>query len=208
MRYIGVLQAAAEDAEAEAVPVVADPVPVLEFVEVLAGPSAVELRPQQSAPKRQPQIWKTHYVCTGKGCGWSGSARTRHAERKPNCPFVPCPLRFRAGGKAARLVKEYLAQCTEAQREHGLPPDGERALRLNETQLVVTVPEGCTPGDSFDVRMEFGKTVTVVVPDELQPGQVLAVTAPPKRKARPSDIARQQQQQFTKSLTRNIWPTG
>ena len=185
MRFIGVLQPLAEDAEAEAVPVVADSVPVLEFVEVLAGPLAVELRPQQSAPptKRQPQIWKTHYVCTGKGCGWSGSARTRHAERKPNCPFVPCPMRFRVGEPAAPLVKEYLAQCTEAQarltpaqppragtraphshaplaspaqREHGLPPDGERALRLNETQLVVTVPEGKKPGDSFDVHMEFG----------------------------------------------------
>ena len=43
-----------------------------------------------------------------------------------------------------------------AQRELGLPPDNERALRLNETQLVVTVPEGCKPGDSFDVRMELG----------------------------------------------------
>ena len=181
MRYIGVLQPLAEDAAAEVVPVVADSVPMLELTEVLAGPSAVELMPQQSAPKRQPQIWKTHYVCTGKGCGWSGSARTRHAERKPNCPFVPCPMSFRAGEKAAPLVKEYLAKCTEAQarlaplaprlrpeaphahafaspaqREHGLPPDRERALRLNETQLVVTIPEGCKPGDSFDVRMEFG----------------------------------------------------
>ena len=145
-----------------------------------------------------------------------------------------------------------------AQRDHGLPPDGERALRLNDTQLVVTVPEGCKPGDSFDVRMELGacaacmwharggarggggtesvracpwrvagKTVSVVVPDGLQSGQVLAVsphpappppaslhtppgaptpvrsspctralprvaqvTAPPKRKVRPSDLAR------------------
>ena len=137
MRFIGVLQPLAEDAEAEAVPVVADSVPVLEFTEVLSGPSAVALRPQQSAPptKRQPQIFKTHYVCTGKGCGWSGSARTRHAERRPNCPFVPCPLRFRAGEKP--LVNEYLAQCTEAQarlappcplgREQESPPPLPRA---------------------------------------------------------------------------------
>ena len=156
MRYIGVLQAAAEDAEAEAVPVVADPVPVLEFVEVLAGPSAVELRPQQSAPptKRQPQIWKTHYVCTGKGCGWSGSARTRHAERRPNCPFVPCPLRFRAGEKP--LVKEYLAQCTEAQarlappypvgrEQESPPPTPTRSLllRRGSTACHLTERERC-----------------------------------------------------------------
>ena len=125
MRFIGVSQPLAEGAEAEAVPVVADSVPVLEFKETLAGPSAVVERPQQSAQptKRQPQQWKTHYVCTGKDCGWSGSARTRHAERKPNCPFVPCPLRYRVGGdkSTADLVKEYLAKCTEAQARRAPP---------------------------------------------------------------------------------------
>ena len=104
----------AEGAEADVVPVVADSVPLLlplGGVEALPGPSAVELRPT----KRQPQTWKTHYVCTGKTCGWSGSARTRHEERRPNCPFVPCPMRFRVGEPTAPLVKVYLAQCTEAQ---------------------------------------------------------------------------------------------
>ena len=64
---------------------------------------------------------------------------------------VPGPL-----GGNERAIPHSHALTSPAQREHGLPPDGERALRLNETQLVVTVPEGCTPGDSFDVRMEFG----------------------------------------------------
>ena len=119
------MQPLAEGAEAEAVPVVADSVPVLEFQETLAGPSAVVERPQQSAQptKRQPQQWKTHYVCTGKDCGWSGSARTRHAERKPNCPFVPCPLRYRVGDdkSTSDRVKEYLARCTEAQARRAPP---------------------------------------------------------------------------------------
>ena len=63
----------------------------------------------------------------------------------------PCPL-----GREQESPPHSHALASPAQREHGLPPDGERALRLNETQLVVTVPEGCMPGDSFDVRMEFG----------------------------------------------------
>lgn len=118
------MQPLAEGAEAEAVPVMADSVPVLEFKETLAGPSAAEERPQQSAlPTKRLQLWKTHYVCTGKDCGWSGSARTRHAERKPNCPLVPCPMRYRVGGdkSTADLVKEYLAKCTDAQARRALP---------------------------------------------------------------------------------------
>ena len=136
----------------------------------------------------------------------------------------------RARSRAAHA----LAFASAAQREHGLPPDDESALRLNETQLVVTVPERCKPGDSFDVKMEFGaraphctgsrctgrrvapgcaqgaigrftctchehdvcvrarvcvagKMITVVVPDELQPGDVLAVRSPtPSHLAHPT----------------------
>ena len=58
--------------------------------------------------------------------------------------------------RARRRAAHALASASAAQREHGLPPDDEFALRLNETQLVVTVPERCKPGDSFDVKMEFG----------------------------------------------------
>ena len=56
----------------------------------------------------------------------------------------------------AKQSRPRLAFASAAQREHGLPPDDECALRLNETQLVVTVPEGRKPGDSFEVKMEFG----------------------------------------------------
>jgi hypothetical protein len=56
----------------------------------------------------------------------------------------------------ARSSAAHALVASAAQREHGLPPDDECALRLNETQLVVTVPERCKPGDSFDVKMEFG----------------------------------------------------
>lgn len=154
--------------------------------------------PPTQTGKRAPQTWKTHYVCTGKACGWSGSARTRHAERKPDCPFVPCPMRYRMGEKLTPLVKKFLERCTEVQRENGLPPDGERALRLNDTQLVVTIPAGCKQGDSFEVTMELGRTVTVTVPEGLEAGQVLAVAAPPKRKGKPSDIARKQRQEDAK----------
>ena len=143
MRFIGVLQPLEDAAEADAVPVVADSVPLLLPHEAHGGVQVLssELRPT----KRQPQIWKTHYVCTGKVCGWSGSARTRHAERRPDCPFVPCPMRFRVGEPAALLVKEYLAQCTEAQARLAplQPPGRNKPPSLPRGRL--TCAEGSRP---------------------------------------------------------------
>ena len=157
--YLGLMQPLEDgDATAEefaAAPVVeAELVPMLEPIE---NDSELVQQPRSSS-WRAPQTWKTHYVCTGINCGWSGSSRSRHKERRPNCPFMPCPMRFRAGEPMEGKVAAFLARCTVAQRQQGLPPDGERALYMEENAIAAVIPEGVGPGDTFKVLIERGAT--------------------------------------------------
>ena len=71
---------------------------------------------------------------------------------------MPCPMRFRAGEPMEGKVAAFLARCTVAQRQQGLPPDGERALYMEENAIAAVIPEGVGPGDTFKVLIERGAT--------------------------------------------------
>ena len=113
----------------------------------------VIVRPEK---RKSKQATKTHYVCTATNCGWSGSSRTRHTQFRPNCNFVPCAMGYPTGEPTQPLVEAFLARCTEEQRRQGLPPDGERALMLDEYTAAAVIPEGCGVGDRFSVRIDKG----------------------------------------------------
>ena len=162
-----------------------------------AGGAAHQPARRHGVEGKLAQTWKTHYVCTHIDCGWSGSSKTRHKDRKPDCPFVPSPMRFRAGENVTPLVAQFLARCTEAQRQSGLPPDGERAIHLTEDSVAASIPEGCGPGATFEVIISRGQKIEVTVPEEVDgrapvAGDVLQVTIPKKRKERPSDVKRRE----------------
>lgn len=187
MRYIGVLKPV-QEAGAAAVPVDAVIVPYLlphggggssTAVVRAAPPSDTMIVPEEGKRKR-PQTIKTHYVCTGMDCGWNGVSRTRHLQYRPNCRFVPCPMRYPYGEPVQPLVQAFLARCTEEQRRQGLPPHGERALALAEDMVAAVIPEGVGVGDSFTVLIDRGRRISVTVPEEFQgrppqPGDVLQV---------------------------------
>ena len=143
------------------------------------------------------QTWKTYYVCTHINCGWSGSSKGRHSDRT-HCPYVPSPMRYQVGVKPSSLVESFLARCTEAQRRLGLPPDGERAILMSEDSVAAPIPEGCGPGDVFEVLIDRDRRLDVTVPEQVDgrapvAGDVLQVKFPPKRKEKPSDVKRRQQ---------------
>lgn len=208
LRYVGVLELQAEGAAGEPQPIVdAVSVPML-LPTGGATPSNRALAPAAEPAAlvrfegaRRPQTWKTHYVCTGIDCGWAGTTRIRHAQRKPNCPFVPSAMRHRVGESVTQLVSEFLARCTEAQRRQGLPPTGERALPISADAVAAEIPEGCGPGQSFELVIDHDRRMVVHVPDEItvdgearapRAGDVLSVHLPKQRKQRQSDVLRKE----------------
>ena len=156
--YVGVLDPVTDGTCGEVVDAVV--VPMLSECAPSGGGSTAIVPAQASTvlKKRAPQTYKTHYVCTS--CGWNGVTRQRHKERRPDCKFIPCPMRYVVGESAPAKAKEYLARCTPAQREQGLPPDGERALQVTDDSIMVPIPVGCKPGDAFEVLIDKGAAST------------------------------------------------
>ena len=93
------------------------------------------------------------------------------------CIFTPCPLWYRAGEDRKAKVKDFLERCTETQRAHGLPPDGERvAMTAGVGRIFATVPAGLRPGDTFSAVVAANQPVLLVtVPEGAEAGQVIEV---------------------------------
>mmetsp|Transcript_33137 Transcript_33137/g.69728 ORF Transcript_33137/g.69728 Transcript_33137/m.69728 type:complete len:328 (+) Transcript_33137:267-1250(+) len=139
-----------------------------------------EVGPRAAPAARSKRIRRrdilTYYVCTLDGCGWSGSTRQRHKKARPQCDCVPCAVWYKPGEDRKEKVREFLASCTAEQRQHGLPPDGARAVAAaDKSKLYVTVPSGLSAGDHFVVSQSFNRQYRVLVPAGLQGGDVIAI---------------------------------
>ena len=95
-------------------------------------------------------------------------------------------MTWRAGEDLRARVADFLSRCTPAQREAGLPPDGERAVPCagGDGALYCTVPDGLVTGDTFlvDRGGHARHRLCVTVTDEMRPGAVIAIQ-PPGRNA-------------------------
>jgi hypothetical protein len=100
-------------------------------------------------------------------------------------------MRYEDGDGIKQKVRSFLGRCTEAQRAAGLPPDGEdgdaqlalRAPGGRDGTVYTVVPARAREGDSFFVDGASGEArgaIRVRVPEGVQAGQVLAVTARPR----------------------------
>ena len=49
---------------------------------------------------------KSYYVCLHSGCDWGGSAKTRHANARPQCRAVPECIKFEPGSDISGHVKQ------------------------------------------------------------------------------------------------------
>ncbi len=172
----GEMSAAAAPAAAPSAPLAGDP---------SASPPKRKKRKSQQHWNRKQHL-RAYYVCTRTGCGWSGSAISRHATARPECPYTPCAMTWRAGEDLRARVADFLRRCTPAQREAGLPPDGERAVPCagGDGALYCTVPDGLVTGDTFlvDRGGHARHRLCVTVTDEMRPGAVIAIQ-PPGRNA-------------------------
>jgi hypothetical protein len=151
-----------------------------------AGPSSAP-GPTITKPTklRKPRSHKmNYYICTKIDCGWSGCRPKDHVKVKPMCTGYPSTVYYdkRSGSGAREAAAEFLARCTPRQRELGLPPDYAKPVpqkhpdgTVDESKLYLTVPIGLVPGDCFTVPTGRGLRATVIVPEGLQEGDVLAI---------------------------------
>ena len=149
---------------------------------------------------------KSLYVCTG--CGWFGSARklglmartkgsvpsNNHASRMPNCRHGPCLVRSteRTPGQSRKQdAAAYLARCTREQRALGMPPTGgclpcmptPEGMPDDDQWVVVQIPEGVAPGETFEHINHNGRfMMTVTVPEGAKAGDTLGTPSGNKRK--------------------------
>ena len=177
-----------------------------ELAEDESGDAVAEGQHEGGSDKQQKKQ-KSLYVCTG--CGWSGTARklgpkacikgsvpsNNHASRRPNCRHGPCLVRSteRMPGQSRKQdAAAYLARCTPEQRALGLPPTGGCAPCMPTPEgrpegrqwVVVQIPEGVAPGETFEHLNHNGRfMVRVTVPEGAKAGDTLGA---PGNKRRPS----------------------
>ena len=149
-------------------------------------------------------VQKSLYVCTG--CGWFGTARAlglkartkgstssnNHASRRPDCPFRPCLVLERTPGQSCKQdAAAYLERCTREQRRMGMPPTGGCASCMptpegrdeGDQWVVVQIPEGKAPGETFEHLNHNGRyTMTVTVPEGAKAGETLGTPSGNKRR--------------------------
>lgn len=65
------------------------------------------------AKKPNDPAQRLYYVCTMRGCHWSGTGRKRHSKARPKCTGVPCC--FVPQGPLKDEVKRFLSRCTKEQ---------------------------------------------------------------------------------------------
>jgi len=137
------------------------------------------------------------YVCTG--CCWFGTARAlglkartkgstssnNHDSRRPDCPHGPCLVRSteRTPGQSRKQdAAAYLARCTPEQRAMGMPPAGGCPPCIPTPEgrpegvkwVVVQIPEGVAPGETFEHINHNGRfMMTVTVPEGAKAGDTL-----------------------------------
>ena len=146
------------------------------------------------------------YVCTG--CCWFGTARAlglkartkgstssnNHDSRRPDCPHGPCLVRSteRTPGQSRKQdAAAYLARCTPEQRAMGMPPAGGCPPCIPTPEgrpegvkwVVVQIPEGVAPGETFEHINHNGRfMMTVTVPEGAKAGDTLGTPSGNKRR--------------------------
>ena len=140
-----------------------------------------------AANKRTRTSKLTYFVCTKEGCGWSGSKYETHAKRHPECTAVPCTMNYEREEGATKAKNEFLAKCTQRQRQLGLAPDGEKPTHMMERDgsvdtsvFYLTVPQGLQAGARFDVPKPGGgdrtkRTYDCAVPAGKVPGDLITL---------------------------------
>ncbi|KAL1511379.1 hypothetical protein AB1Y20_006180 [Prymnesium parvum] len=153
---------------------------------LLAIPSYLaESKPQPASllKRKSSRKHRVYYVCTMRGCGWSGTGRKRHAQSRRACAAVPCSFVLDEGEPLKQQVHAFLSRCTPAQMELGLPPDGELAVpkrradgTLDDKVLYVAVPQGAEAGSHVRIRVGVHAWELMQVPAHLRPGDVMELT--------------------------------
>ena len=162
---------------------------------------------------------KSLYVCTG--CGWFGTARklglkalttgstssNNHASRRPDCQYGPCLVRSteRTPGQSSKQdAAAYLARCTREQRALGMPPAGgcppciptPEGRPDGDQWVVVQIPEGVAPGETFEHINHNGRfMMTVTVTEGAKAGDTLGTPSGNKRRRRASERQRRAERQ-------------
>lgn len=150
------------------------------------GPDAGERRKKDARLRTdKPRTKKlTYYVCTRRGCGWSGSLLAQHKKSKLSCVSYPCRINYEKATGIKATVAAFLARCTDRQRDLGLAPDGARPVpmaapdgSIDLNVLYLTVPKGCVEGDVFRVATNNNKFANVTVPDGRVVGDVISISS-------------------------------
>ena len=79
-------------------------------------------------------------------------------------------LLMKMGSSGASLVTP--RSFRESMSAGGLKETGQHA---DDSKVMVTVPDGCSPGDELKVKLPDGKYVTLTIPSDARPGSTIEV---------------------------------
>ena len=99
--------------------------------------------PSAETPQR---MWKCYYLCNS--CGWSGSCRTWHKRRRPECVATPSCRKYRPGSAQHSL---------KALKQGFMPEDGATgSTRADANEHKKTGEAALSAGSSTSTVSEFG----------------------------------------------------
>ena len=78
-------------------------------------------------------------------------------------------------------ASDFIARCTPYQRAHGLPPDGERAMIVDD-KAFISVPVGKKAGDILRVLIGARYVYEFTVPEDALEGSTICLPIAPRAK--------------------------